>query len=84
LPAVWSHPAGQPRFCVRRCGFAANVSEVAEALTYVWHEQPVPVTLPVRQVYGYLLCPQTGRVLVQDVGAGKFNLIGVRAGSRGM
>lgn len=33
---------------------------------YFWHEAPVPEGLEVTQVYGYLLCPRTGRVLVQD------------------
>lgn len=49
---------------------------MAVELTYVWHERPVPAGLEVRQVYGYLLCPQTARVLIQDVGEGKFNLPG--------
>jgi len=35
----------------------------------------VPEGLGVTQVYGYLLCPRTGRVLVQD-DAGMFNLPG--------
>jgi 8-oxo-dGTP diphosphatase len=38
-----------------------------------WHEGPVPIGLEVTQVYGYLLCPQTGRVLIQD---GTWNLPG--------
>jgi 8-oxo-dGTP diphosphatase len=54
----------------------ANVSEMAVGFTYLWHERPVPAGLEVRQVYGYLLCPQTARVLIQDVGEGKFNLPG--------
>ena len=54
----------------------ASVDEVAVEFTYVWHERPVPTGLEVRQVYGYLLCPQTARVLIQDVGGGKFNLPG--------
>jgi 8-oxo-dGTP diphosphatase len=33
---------------------------------YSWHAAPVPGDLTVTQVYGYLLCPQTGRVLVQQ------------------
>jgi len=52
------------------------VGEVAVEFTYVWHERPVPAGLEVRQVYGYLLCPRTARVLIQDVGEGKFNLPG--------
>jgi 8-oxo-dGTP diphosphatase len=35
------------------------VSEVQ----YFWHETPVPAGLEITQVYGYLLCPRTGRVL---------------------
>lgn len=35
-------------------------------MRYVWHEVPVPSGLVITQVYGYLLCPRTGRVLVQD------------------
>jgi 8-oxo-dGTP diphosphatase len=42
---------------------------------YFWHEAPVPAGLEITQVYGYLLCPRTGRVLVQDDG-GVFNLPG--------
>jgi 8-oxo-dGTP pyrophosphatase MutT (NUDIX family) len=53
-----------------------SVDEVAVELTYVWHERPVPAGLEVRQVYGYLLCPHTARVLIQDVRGGKFNLPG--------
>ncbi len=42
---------------------------------YWWHEAPVPAGLGITQVYGYLLCPRTCRVLVQDDG-GVFNLPG--------
>jgi hypothetical protein len=42
---------------------------------YLWHEAPVPEGLEVTQVYGWLLCPRTGRVLVQE-GKGTFNLPG--------
>jgi 8-oxo-dGTP diphosphatase len=42
---------------------------------YWWHEAPVPPGLEITQVYGYLLCPRTGRVLVQD-DEGVFNLPG--------
>lgn len=28
---------------------------------FVWHDGPVPAGLPVTQVYGWLLCPATGR-----------------------
>ncbi|MFI6290039.1 NUDIX hydrolase [Nonomuraea sp. NPDC050790] len=34
---------------------------------YLWHEAPVPGELPVARVHGYLICPETGRVLIQDV-----------------
>ena len=47
------------------------VSEVR----YWWHEVPVPAGLAITQVYGWLLCPQTGRVLIQD-DDGVFNLPG--------
>jgi hypothetical protein len=55
------------------------VSAVSEVV-YIWHEAPVRAGLEVTQVYGYLLCPRTGRVLVQE-DAGVFNLNGVRVGS---
>jgi 8-oxo-dGTP diphosphatase len=42
---------------------------------YFWCEAPVPKGLEITQVYGYLLCPVTARVLVQD-DAGVFNLPG--------
>ena len=48
-----------------------TVSEVR----YWWHEAPVPPGLEITQVYGYLLCPRTCRVLVQDDG-GVFDLPG--------
>lgn len=44
---------------------------------YLWHEAPVPSGLVITQVYGYLLCPRTARVLVQD-DDGAFNLPGGR------
>ncbi|GLW98551.1 NUDIX domain-containing protein [Microtetraspora sp. NBRC 16547] len=37
-------------------------------MTYLWHEAPVPPDLPVAKVHGYLVCPSSGRVLIQDVG----------------
>ena len=49
----------------------AAVNEVE----YWWHEAPVPAGLEITQVYGYLLCPVTARVLMQDDG-GVFNLPG--------
>lgn len=42
---------------------------------YVWYEAPVPAGLEITQVYGWLFCPCTGRVLIQDDG-GLFNLPG--------
>lgn len=53
----------------------AGDSDVDIDVEYFWHEAPVPVGLEVTQVYGYLLCPATARVLVQD-DAGSFNLPG--------
>ena len=42
---------------------------------YLWHEAPVPPGLRVTQVYGWLLCPVTARVLLLE-NAGVFNLPG--------
>lgn len=50
------------------------MTAVAEA-RYTWHESPTPPGLDVTQVYGYLLCSRTGRVLIQD-NDGVFNLPG--------
>jgi len=47
----------------------------APEVQYWWHEAPVPAGLEITQVYGYLLCPRTCRVLVQD-DDGVFNLPG--------
>jgi hypothetical protein len=33
---------------------------------YVWHDGPVRADLPVTQVYGWLICPASGRVLIQE------------------
>jgi 8-oxo-dGTP diphosphatase len=52
----------------------SSVSAVSD-VRYFWHEAPVPGELEITQVYGYLLCPQTGRVLVQD-DEGAWNLPG--------
>jgi 8-oxo-dGTP diphosphatase len=52
----------------------SGVSAVSDVL-YFWHEAPVRGGLEITQVYGYLLCPQTGRVLVQD-DDGTWNLPG--------
>jgi 8-oxo-dGTP diphosphatase len=43
---------------------------------YVWHDSPVPAGLRVCQVYGWLLCPATGRVLIQEQDDGTFSLPG--------
>jgi 8-oxo-dGTP diphosphatase len=43
---------------------------------YVWHDSLVPAMLPVTQVYGWLLCPTTGRVLIQEQDDGTFSLPG--------
>lgn len=48
---------------------------------FIWHDSPVPAGLRVTQVYGWLLCPVTGRVLIQEQDDGAHSLIGVRAGS---
>lgn len=60
-----------------RLAWLTKVDVVSEAagVGYWWHELPVPPHLEVTQVYGYLLCPHTGRVLVQDDN-GVFNLPG--------
>lgn len=51
-----------------RFGGLATVTRVAVApeVRYWWREAPVPPGPLITQVYGYLLCPLTGRVLVQD------------------
>jgi hypothetical protein len=42
---------------------------------YVGHDGPVP-RLPVAQVYGWLLCPISGRVLIREQDDGTFSLPG--------
>ena len=54
--------------------YGGRVSAAGE-VQYWWHEAPVPAGLETTQVYGYLLCPWTYRVLVQDDN-GVFNLLG--------
>jgi hypothetical protein len=56
---------------------ASSVTRVSVVpdVEYFWHEAPVPDGLEVTQVYGYLLRPLTGRVLVQD-DDGTWNLPG--------
>jgi 8-oxo-dGTP diphosphatase len=55
-------------------GSVTRVSAMPD-VEYFWHEGPVPIGLEVTQVYGYLLCPRTGRVLIQEDG-GTWNLPG--------
>jgi RimJ/RimL family protein N-acetyltransferase len=43
---------------------------------FVWHDDPVPAGLPITQVYGWLLCPVSGRVLIQEQDDGTFSLPG--------
>src|SRR5579863_4889871 len=43
---------------------------------FIWHDGPVPAGLPVTQVYGWLLCPASGRVLIQEQDDGTFSLPG--------
>lgn len=43
---------------------------------YIWHDGPVPPGLPVTQVYGWLICPVSGRVLIQEQDDGTFSLPG--------
>jgi 8-oxo-dGTP diphosphatase len=45
-------------------------------IRYVWHDAAVPAGLPVTQVYGWLLCPVTGRVLIQEQDDGTCSLPG--------
>jgi len=47
-----------------------------QPVEYVWHHGPVPAGLTVTQVYGWLLCPVTGRVLIQEQDDGTFSLPG--------
>ncbi len=49
-----------------RCLLADYGGRVAAVgkVRYWWHEAPVPAGLEITQVYGYLLCPVTYRVLV--------------------
>lgn len=62
-----------PGWCLL-AGYGGRVAAVS-GVEYWWHEAPVPAGLEITQVYGYLLCPRTCRVLVQDDG-GVFNLPG--------
>jgi 8-oxo-dGTP diphosphatase len=69
--------AADARFSGRVNKPVATVGRVADDgdVEYVWREAPVPDRLKITQVYGYLLCPTTARVLVQD-DDGWFNLPG--------
>jgi 8-oxo-dGTP diphosphatase len=44
-------------------------------LSYRWHESPVAGHLEIAKVYGFLICPDTGRALVQEC-EGSFSLPG--------
>jgi 8-oxo-dGTP diphosphatase len=35
-------------------------------IRFIWHDAAVPAGLPVSQVYAWLMCPVTGRVLIQE------------------
>jgi 8-oxo-dGTP diphosphatase len=56
----------------RTVGSARGVRRLPEGgvtepvVEFIWHDSPVPAGLPVTQVYGWLLCPVTGRVLIQE------------------
>lgn len=43
---------------------------------HIWHDGPVPAGLLVSQVYGWLICPVSGRVLIQEQDDGTFSLPG--------
>jgi 8-oxo-dGTP diphosphatase len=43
---------------------------------FIWRDSPVPAGLSVTQVYGWLLCPATGRVLIQEHDDGVHSLPG--------
>lgn len=47
-----------------------------QRIRYAWHDAPVPAELPVTQVYGWLLCPETGRILIQEQDDGTCSLPG--------
>ncbi|WP_345365600.1 NUDIX domain-containing protein [Actinoallomurus liliacearum] len=72
--AAHCHPARYPG---RLSLLLTNVRGMTPdaAAKYFWHEAPVAEGLEITQVYGYLICPRTGRVLIQD-DEGKFNLPG--------
>ena len=53
------HRGRRPIVPVPGVGTVADVS-------YRWFEAPVRQDLEITQVYGYLVCPSTGRVLIQD------------------
>jgi 8-oxo-dGTP diphosphatase len=44
-------------------------------VSYLWHEAPVPAGMEIAKVYGFLICPGTARILVQEHD-GSFNLPG--------
>ncbi len=62
-PVVFGAPLRGNRF-VATTVYRVTASDAD--VRYVWHEAPVPPGLEITQVYGYLICAQTARVLVQD------------------
>lgn len=76
-PFAFARSAVVWRYGCDCCLLADSVSSVSAVsdVRYVWYEAPVPDGLEITQVYGYLLCPLTGRVLVQD-DEGTWNLPG--------
>jgi 8-oxo-dGTP diphosphatase len=65
----------------RAAGAAALSASMVRRVTadvdvsYRWHESPVPRRLKIVKVHGFLICPATGRTLLQEC-AGRFNLPG--------
>ena len=49
-------------------------------VSYLWRESPVAEHLEIVKVHGFLICPDTGRALVQEYD-GRFSFNGVRVGS---
>jgi hypothetical protein len=56
------------------CATVRRVTAAVE-VSYLWHESPVAEHLEVAKVHGFLICPDTGRALVQECD-GSFNLPG--------
>jgi hypothetical protein len=47
-------------------GVLREAARWLSSVSYPWFEAPVHEDLEITQVYGYLICPSTGRVLIQD------------------